>query len=151
MDIGPKILTPAGVLTKPSRNHEPHPCSRSQPAFHLPRCPRRHAACRHSGRQHHLRRTLGHPGESALRGTPQFADAEIVNFGLGSETVSGLSEPGHASGQFPRPCLHERLGRILEAYKPTLVLACYGMNDGIYQPLDSARTKAYQDGCLKLR
>ncbi len=89
--------------------------------------------------------------ESALRGTPQFADAEIVNFGLGSETVSGLSEPGHASGQFPRPCLHERLGRILEAYKPTLVLACYGMNDGIYQPLDSARTKAYQDGCLKLK
>ena len=89
--------------------------------------------------------------ESALRNTPQFAGAEIVNFGLGSETVSGLSEPGHAAGQFPRPCLHERLGRILEAYKPTLVLACYGMNDGIYQPLDETRTKAYQDGCLKLK
>lgn len=89
--------------------------------------------------------------ESALRGTPQFADAEIVNFGLGSETVSGLSEPGHAGGQFPRPCLHERLGRILDAYKPTLVLACYGMNDGIYQPLDESRTKAFQDGILKLK
>lgn len=89
--------------------------------------------------------------ESALRDTPQFADAEIVNFGLASETVSGLSEPGHAGGQFPRPCLHERLGRILDAYKPTLVLACYGMNDGIYQPLDETRTRAFQDGCTKLK
>ena len=46
--------------------------------------------------------------ESALRETPRFADAEMVNFGLSSETVSGLSEPGHAGGAFPRPCLHER-------------------------------------------
>jgi len=38
--------------------------------------------------------------ESALRFTPEFADAEIVNFGLGSETVSGLSEPNHAGGNF---------------------------------------------------
>lgn len=89
--------------------------------------------------------------ESALRATPEFAAAEIVNFGLGSETVSGLSEPGHAGGKFPRPCLHERLGRILDAFKPALVLACYGMNDGIYLPLDTARFKAYQDGIGKLK
>ena len=89
--------------------------------------------------------------ESALRTTPEFADAEIVNFGLGSETVSGLSEPGHAGGKFPRPCLHERLDRILDAFKPTLVLACYGMNDGIYLPLDDSRFKAYQDGLVKLK
>ncbi len=89
--------------------------------------------------------------ESALRSAPQFADAEIVNFGLGSETVSGLSEPNHAGGKFPRPCLHERLARILIAFKPTLVLACYGMNDGIYQPPDPARLKAFQDGILKLK
>lgn len=89
--------------------------------------------------------------ESALRNTPRFADAEIVNFGLASETVSGLSEEGHAGGKFPRPCLHERLGRILDAYKPTLVLACYGMNDGIYLPLDDARMRAWQDGSLKLK
>lgn len=89
--------------------------------------------------------------ESALRATPEFADAEIVNFGLGSETVSGLSEPGHAGGKFPRPCLHERLDRILDAFKPTLVLACYGMNDGIYLPLDATRFKAYQDGIVKLK
>ncbi len=89
--------------------------------------------------------------ESALRGSPRFADAEIVNFGLSSETVSGLSEPNHAGGKFPRPPLFERLDRILDAYKPTLLLACYGMNDGIYLPLDPARTQAYQDGILKLK
>jgi lysophospholipase L1-like esterase len=89
--------------------------------------------------------------EAALRSSPEFAEAEIVNFGLGSETVSGLSEPNHASGKFPRPCLHERLERILDAYQPTLVLACYGMNDGIYLPPDALRFRAYRDGIEKLK
>jgi pimeloyl-ACP methyl ester carboxylesterase/lysophospholipase L1-like esterase len=89
--------------------------------------------------------------ESALRATSQFADADIVNLGLPSETVSGLSEEGHAGGQFPRPCLHERLERVLADFEPTLVLACYGMNDGIYLPADQARLKAFQDGMLKLK
>jgi pimeloyl-ACP methyl ester carboxylesterase/lysophospholipase L1-like esterase len=89
--------------------------------------------------------------ESALRATPQFADTDIVNFGLPSETVSGLSEEGHAGGAFPRRCLHERLERVLAAYEPTLVLACYGMNDGIYLPADQTRFKAFQDGILKLK
>ena len=89
--------------------------------------------------------------ESALRGTPDFAEAEIVNFGLGSETVSGLSEEGHAGGKFPRPCLHERLSRILNAFKPTLVLACYGMNDGIVKPLDEGRMAAFRGGMEKLK
>lgn len=89
--------------------------------------------------------------ESALRATPQFADAEIVNFGLSSETVSGLSEDGHADGKFPRPDLHERLDRILEAFQPQLVLACYGMNDGIYLPLDAERMKAWQVGSANLK
>ena len=89
--------------------------------------------------------------ESALRETPAFSDAVIVNFGLSSETVSGLSEKGHAGGEFPRPCLHERLPRILAAYRPTHVLACYGMNDGIYQPLDDHRQKAFQDGMMRLK
>jgi hypothetical protein len=31
------------------------------------------------------------------------------------------------------------------------VLACYGMNDGIYLPLDDARMKAYQDGITRLK
>ena len=71
---------------------------------------------------------------------------EIINLGLPSETVSGLSEPGHAGGKFPRPDLHERLARALTLAKPDLVLACYGMNDGIYQPLDAARFQAFKDG-----
>jgi lysophospholipase L1-like esterase len=89
--------------------------------------------------------------ESALRTTPEFDNAEIVNLGLPSETVSGLSEDGHAGGKFPRPDLHERLGRVLAAYRPTLVIACYGMNDGIYLPPDPAREAAYRKGITRLK
>lgn len=71
---------------------------------------------------------------------------EFMNLGLPSETVSGLSEPNHADGKFPRPDLHERLQRVLTKTKPDLVFACYGMNDGIYLPFDSIRFKKYQDG-----
>lgn len=71
---------------------------------------------------------------------------EFINMGLGSETVSGLSEPGHAGGKFRRPDLHERLGRVLEKTRPDLAFVCYGMNDGIYQPLDQGRLKAFEDG-----
>lgn len=71
---------------------------------------------------------------------------EFINAGLPSETVSGLSEPNHADGRFPRPDLHERLGRVLAQTKPDVVFACYGMNDGIYLPLDDARFRAYRDG-----
>ena len=89
--------------------------------------------------------------ESAMRATPAFRDAEIVNFGLPSETVSGLSEPGHAGGQFPRPCLHERLGRILDQFQPEIILACYGMNDGIQMPADPERFAAFTHGMEKLK
>ena len=71
---------------------------------------------------------------------------EFINVGLPSETVSGLSEPGHAEGSFPRPDLHERLGRVLEQTKPDLVFACYGMNDGIYMPFDTGRFQKFRDG-----
>src|SRR4051812_2182830 len=43
---------------------------------------------------------------------------EIIDVGLPSETVSGLSEVGHAGGAFPRPDLHERLDRVLAKTKP---------------------------------
>ena len=71
---------------------------------------------------------------------------EFINVGLPSETVSGLSEPNHAEGRFPRPDLHERLGRVLDKIKPDLVFACYGMNDGIYMPYDEERFHKYIDG-----
>jgi pimeloyl-ACP methyl ester carboxylesterase/lysophospholipase L1-like esterase len=76
---------------------------------------------------------------------------EIIGSGLSSETVSGLSEEGHAGGKFPRPDLHERLGRVLDTTKPELVLASYGMNCGIYQPLDEARFQKYKEGIQFLR
>ena len=76
---------------------------------------------------------------------------EFMNLGLSSETVSGLSEEGHAGGAFPRPDLHERLGRVLAQTKPDLVFACYGMNDGIYLPFDDARFAAFQAGMRRLR
>lgn len=78
-------------------------------------------------------------------------DIFIVDAGLPSETVSGLSEAGHAGGKFPRPDLHERLDRVLATVKPDVVFACYGMNCGIYLPFDEARFAAYRAGIAKLR
>ncbi|MDF7824632.1 SGNH/GDSL hydrolase family protein [Pontiellaceae bacterium B12227] len=72
---------------------------------------------------------------------------EIINLGLSSETLSGLSEPDHP---FPRPYLLNRLDRVLERTKPDVVIACYGMNCAIYHPFSSERFKAYQSGINKL-
>ena len=75
---------------------------------------------------------------------------DVIGLGLASETLSGLSEDGHAGGKFPRPCLFERLGRVLEKARPEVVFACYGINDGIYQALDKDRFAAFQKGVTKL-
>ena len=76
---------------------------------------------------------------------------EFLNIGLPSETVSGLSEDGHAGGSFPRPDLHERLQRVLDKTKPDVVIACYGMNDGIYLPFGADRFAAFTNGIVRLR
>ncbi len=76
---------------------------------------------------------------------------EFLNLGLPSETVSGLSEEGHAGGQFPRPDLRERLERVLTKTKPDTVIACYGMNDGIYLPFAPERFAAFRHGLVRLR
>lgn len=73
---------------------------------------------------------------------------ELINLGLSSETVSGLSEPDHP---FPRPNLHDRLERALESVRPTHVVACYGMNDGIYHPFSEERFRRFRDGIQRLR
>jgi lysophospholipase L1-like esterase len=72
---------------------------------------------------------------------------DIINAGLASETTSGLTEEGHPG---PRPSIHDRLDRALADIQPQLVIACYGMNDGIYKPLSPEREKAFHDGILKL-
>ena len=72
---------------------------------------------------------------------------EVLSTGLSSETVSGLSEESHP---FPRPCVHERLTRALAALKADVVFACYGMNCGVYMPLDEERFAAFRAGMEKL-
>ena len=72
---------------------------------------------------------------------------DIISIGLSSETVSCLSEKDHP---FPRPCLSERLVRALEKVQPEVVVACYGMNDGIYHPQSSDRLKQFQEGIQNL-
>lgn len=76
---------------------------------------------------------------------------ELLDLGLPSETVSGLSEPGHAGGKFPRPDVHERLERVLQLTKPDLIVACYGMNCGIYYPFGEERFEKYQQGMKLMR
>jgi GDSL-like Lipase/Acylhydrolase family len=39
---------------------------------------------------------------------------------------------------------------VLDKAKPEVVVACYGINDGIYQPLDKDRFSAFQKGVTKL-
>src|ERR1700748_1339 len=56
---------------------------------------------------------------------------DFVSIGLSSENTSCASENDHP---FPRPCLTERLQRALDLVHPQLVIAMYGMNDGIYHP-----------------
>ncbi len=76
---------------------------------------------------------------------------EILNQGIPSETVSGLSEPGHLRHGFPRPDLHERLDRALKALDLDLIIACYGINCGIYKPFDEDRFNSYKDGLQRLK
>jgi lysophospholipase L1-like esterase len=89
--------------------------------------------------------------ETYLRLQHPNSSTEFIDLGLPSETVSGLSEPGHAGGSFPRPDLHERLDRVLSKAHPDLIFACYGMNDAIYYPFSEDRFAKFQEGIRKLR
>jgi len=72
---------------------------------------------------------------------------DVIAIGLSSETVSGLTEPGHP---YPRPCVLDRLDSALTILKPDIVAVCYGMNDGIYHPQSEERFGAYKNGMTKL-
>ncbi len=85
--------------------------------------------------------------DAALRKALGEEAPEILNLGLSSETCTGLSEPDHP---FLRPNVHNRLERVLSMARPDAVVACYGMNDGIYYPPDPERFAAYQEGIRSL-
>ena len=74
-------------------------------------------------------------------------DLEIINAGLSSETVSGMTEPVHPG---PRPDINQRLSRALELVRPDWVVVCYGMNDGIYHPASPEIVEAYRAGLKKV-
>ncbi len=76
--------------------------------------------------------------------------ADVINVGLSGETVSGLTEEPQAGGKNPRPDLSERIDAVLSVTKPDLVLAMYGMNCGIYQPLDEGRFTSFKEGVGRL-
>ncbi len=54
---------------------------------------------------------------------------KFINYGLSSETVTGLTEKDHPG---PRPYLFERLDNVLDKTPIDVALFCYGINDGIY-------------------
>ncbi|MBL8826496.1 MAG: SGNH/GDSL hydrolase family protein [Planctomycetaceae bacterium] len=72
---------------------------------------------------------------------------EIVNHGISSETVSGTSEIDHTPR---RPDAHKRFARDVAAWKPDVLVACFGMNDGNYHSFDPERFAAYQAGVQRL-
>lgn len=71
----------------------------------------------------------------------------VINHGISSETVSGTSEPDHSPR---RPNALDRFARDVAAWKPDVVVACFGMNDGNYHPFDQERFAAYQKGVQTL-
>ena len=85
--------------------------------------------------------------DSALKKQNPENFPHIINGGKCSETVSGLSEIYHPG---VRPCLFARLDNELERQKPDWVVACYGMNCGIYHPFDKSRFEAYKNGINEL-
>jgi len=72
---------------------------------------------------------------------------DVLNVGRSSETLSNLSEVDHPGR---RPCLFARFDADVADFAPTVVVSCYGINDGIYHPFSEARFKSYQDGVNQL-
>jgi lysophospholipase L1-like esterase len=71
----------------------------------------------------------------------------IINHGISSETISGTSEADHLPR---RPHALPRFTRDVAAWKPDVLVACFGMNDGNYHPFDASRLAKYQGGVRTL-
>lgn len=80
---------------------------------------------------------------------------EVLNLGLASETASQLTEAENAAHLkkygFPKPCVSERLERVLTETKPDLLFACYGMNDGSSLPTNASGDRRFADAITHLR
>lgn len=86
--------------------------------------------------------------EYYLRKNYPNSKVDIISIGLSSETINGASEPDRS---FLRPCIHSRLDSALALTQPDLIMACYGMNDGIFSNADNDRFDAYKKGIYKLK
>lgn len=62
--------------------------------------------------------------------------AKFVNAGVSGESMSGLLK---------------RVDSVLAKKKPSLVFSSYGMNDGGYNPLDTAKLRKYRDALVILQ
>ncbi|HYG73945.1 MAG TPA: SGNH/GDSL hydrolase family protein [Planctomycetota bacterium] len=71
----------------------------------------------------------------------------LINSGKGSETLSGLSEVDHPGR---RPHAFARFTQFVADFDPTLIVSCYGMNDGIYHPFSEERFGKYKEGVKML-
>lgn len=86
--------------------------------------------------------------EAALRTRFPGQIYQVINSGLGSETVSGLTEDDHPG---KRPDVNNRFPAEVVAFQPTVVVACYGMNDGIYHPYLDDYFALFQLGIERLK
>lgn len=85
--------------------------------------------------------------ETQLALKQPFDQYNFYNAGLSSETLSGLSEPSHPG---ERPCVFQRLNRIIERTSPDIAIVLYGVNDGIYHPFSEERFLAYKSGVERI-
>ena len=67
----------------------------------------------------------------------------VIPRGRGGESVSGQTEPQFIGR---RPQVGDRLAEELRRFKPEWVVACYGMNCGLFQPFETNLFHAYQTG-----
>ncbi len=67
----------------------------------------------------------------------------FVNLGVSGETITGLTEDSHPT---PRPYLFNRLQKVLQETKADIYTFCYGVNCGIYQPLNDEKLALYEKG-----
>jgi len=81
--------------------------------------------------------------ETYLRKYVKEWEGTIINVGLTCENTSGDTEESFA---FPRPNINDRLERVMRLVQPDLVLACYGMNDGLQMPFSRERFEHYKAG-----